>query len=429
VIKVDRSSVAPPASLARKAKGGKHPGKTEEQAIVLEYTAYRTTTPPPEKFVFDFKAYRGDDVKAALHQLFRGKCAYCESRYAGTQPMDVEHWRPKGGVEEIGPDGRRRLIDGYPWLAARWTNLLPSCIDCNRPRTQHDAVTGEDVTLGKANQFPVAGPRMAAPDPDDQAPPAEDEALIIDPTVDDPMVHLEFRSDGTVVPIGPKGEHSIRVYALNRAELAFERLGLARLIEQRLTTIEALAAVIADDQLDTDLRYDLEDLISHEVDALLELADPGKPFSAMARRLIEENSPAGLTRTPVVAPWPRDVAERLQTFAESDARADHLIVAARLVGLGFQPHLPQSRTDAAASRSTYLRWTLTGTVRTAAIYQDATGLVIHGQRLLVFASALKGADGRLGTHSSVHLTYKQSKLDAVLVATTRLRDWADGRET
>ena len=43
-----------------------------------------------------------------------------------------------------------------------------------------------DETLGKANQFPVSGPRMQPPAPDSPTPPVEDVALLIDPTVDDP---------------------------------------------------------------------------------------------------------------------------------------------------------------------------------------------------------------------------------------------------
>ena len=95
-----------------------------------------------------------------------GKCAYCESFYAGTQPVDVEHYRPKGKVD--GMAGH----PGYWWLAGRWENLLPSCIDCNRKRRQKTpkAADGLLVTLlengdfdrqdtlstGKATAFPLA---------------------------------------------------------------------------------------------------------------------------------------------------------------------------------------------------------------------------------------------------------------------------------
>src|SRR4051812_36358022 len=75
---------------------------------------------------FEFAAYKNPAVVKALEAAFLGKCAYCEHRYDAGAPCDVEHYRPKGGVE----------IDGdltepfYYWLAAEWTNLLPSCADC-----------------------------------------------------------------------------------------------------------------------------------------------------------------------------------------------------------------------------------------------------------------------------------------------------------
>lgn len=418
MIKVDR--LAPtPASLLRTRAGDDQVERTEEEAIISAYSLYvQTPHPDTEKFKFTFRAYSSVDVKAALNDLFHGKCAYCESRYAGTQPMDVEHWRPKGGVEEIGADGKKKLLDGYPWLAARWTNLLPSCIDCNRPRTQHDVVGGVKLTLGKANQFPVSGDRMRfVPG---QPLPADDVALIIDPTVDDPAQHLRFRSDGAVVPIGPKGEPSIFVYALNRAELVVERLGLARLIEQRLYTIEALAGVIGDRLLPENLRRDLQDLVAHEINALLELADPGRPFSAMARQLIEENSPLQLSDRPAKAPWPQPVADMLQRFVRFDHGLDHHIVAARLAGLGFHPNLPPS--------AAYVRWTVTGTRRSVTLYQNSTGLVSDSHAQLDFAEALDGAVRSTGVHPKVRYSYEHSKLNTVLAATSAFRNWADGRD-
>jgi len=277
MIRVDRSSVVVPLSLTKT-------GASEEKAIVLAYDGYFNANPRPKNFTFTFRAYKKADVKRALGQLFRGKCAYCESRYAGTQPMDVEHWRPKGGVQEPGQQG---LAEGYPWLAARWTNLLPSCIDCNRPRVQHDELTNLDETLGKANQFPVVGPRMQRPLPGSTTQPVEDNPLLIDPTVDDPSLHIRFRDDGVAMALTDKGTQSIRIYALNRAELVFERLGVARLVEQRLELIERLAIVIADPQLNQQLKLDLQDLVAHEINALLELTEPHQrtpPWRASSSR-------------------------------------------------------------------------------------------------------------------------------------------------
>ena len=418
MIRADRASVVAPESLFREATSGENKGRTEEQAIIEKYAEYLQSNDPDKSFSFTFKAYKAADVKLALAQLFRGKCAYCESRYAGTQPMDVEHFRPKGGVEEVGADGKTRLAEGYPWLAARWTNLLPSCIDCNRPRIQHDALTGLDEKLGKANQFPVAGARMLPPVPGNPTPPLDDVALILDPTIDDPPEHLRFRSDGIVTSTTEKGRQSIRVYALNRAELVFERLGLASLIEQRLSIIEALAAIIADPALTDRLRLDLQDLVSHEIDGLMELTEPGRPFSAMARQLIEENAPLGLGgETPVAPAWSPAVDAMLQRLADRDPGPHHVTLAVRLAGLGFHPNLPPA--------ATYVRWTVTGAARSATLYQETAGLVSDSVRQLSFAAGLPGADVPPGAHPKVRFTYERATLAAVLDAVARFRAWAD----
>ena len=92
-----------------------------------------------------YKAYKNPDIRAALEEAFGGKCAYCETYYAATQPVAIEHYRPKG---EVTIDGKR-VPPGYYWLASEWTNLLPSCTDCNSPRKQD--LPEESRTAGKAN--------------------------------------------------------------------------------------------------------------------------------------------------------------------------------------------------------------------------------------------------------------------------------------
>src|SRR6185369_2016739 len=100
---------------------------------------------------FDFKAYKSADVNAALTAEFHGKCAYCESPYEATHPVDIEHYRPKGGYVK----DNKLTKPGYYWLAADWMNLLPSCIDCNRRRRQKFKDEPEQLA-GKANLFPIA---------------------------------------------------------------------------------------------------------------------------------------------------------------------------------------------------------------------------------------------------------------------------------
>ena len=131
---------------------------------------------------FTFGAYKLDPVKDALNLTFHFKCAYCESFFGATQPLDVEHFRPKSGVR-VDDD----LIWGvYYWLAGSWGNLLPSCTDCNRERRQ-TLPDGTRQTLGKANQFPISSEaKRAGKEGDERA----EGRLLIHPSLDDPAKHL-----------------------------------------------------------------------------------------------------------------------------------------------------------------------------------------------------------------------------------------------
>ena len=209
-------------------------GLTErEAAIWFHEDAAPVIDPVPDPFPTrptaepDFKAYSDPVVKAALNALFGGHCAYCESRYEHVSPMDVEHYRPKGGVID---DKGKLTKKGYYWLAADWHNLLPSCIGCNRARTQDQAAEDGTVstgTTGKANQFPVAAGIVRAVKSDQEA---AERPLLLDPCRDDPKPHLLFRSDGWVEPRAgteetaePRGLATIEVCGLDRASLVESR--------------------------------------------------------------------------------------------------------------------------------------------------------------------------------------------------------------
>lgn len=138
-------------------------GVIDELAKNAEPAKRRLEGTPPKQAKYSFTRYRDDSVRQALEKLFHGKCAYCESLYAGTQPVDIEHFRPKSRVAED------PAFPGYWWLAADWDNLLPSCIDCNRSRKQHalsekqllelvDGATKQAIprfNQGKADAFPL----------------------------------------------------------------------------------------------------------------------------------------------------------------------------------------------------------------------------------------------------------------------------------
>ena len=162
--------------------------------------------------------YAHDEVRAALEELFHGKCAYCGVDIT-SGPWDVEHFRPKGRVQE------RSEHPGYYWLAYDWSNLYAACQSCNQRR--RDKPTWEDPTegrtAGKFDQFPLADESTRAMGPTDDL--SAEDRLLIDPCEDDPEDYLGYLPTGGIFAIGgaPRGETSIDVYALGRRRLVRPR--------------------------------------------------------------------------------------------------------------------------------------------------------------------------------------------------------------
>lgn len=239
---------------------------------VEEHTKASQYFGPPRESpkAFPFAIYKHQEVKLELERLFHGKCAYCETFYATSQPMDVEHFRPKGAVEGESDH------TGYWWIAMAWENLLPSCIDCNRKRNQitpkgdvsqvrllNEALRFSrslTVGTGKKDSFPLPPGGVRAKVPSDSL--ASEKALLLNPCDEDPDEHLRYlftdaASVSFVVPrplattdpdvAGPnglsmKGATSIHVYGLNRVALVQARTEILRRL---LCTAKKIARVAA----------------------------------------------------------------------------------------------------------------------------------------------------------------------------------------
>lgn len=296
--KVSRGEEPAPAALGAKDKNG----QTELDRARAHLQS------PATKVSFPFKAYKHDEIKRRLDALFHGKCAYCETFYSVSAPVDVEHFRPKGSVSED------PTHPGYWWIAMAWDNLLPSCIDCNRKRKQHLVASSASLTelrenmkrqpsaqSGKQDSFPVkdGSPRLQ---PEDMVY-ATEQALLLNPCMDVPRDHLEFVFDGTppvslVVPRvetepSERGAVSIQCYGLNRLGLVQERtrvlrhleflgdfvLELGELIDQlaQPTVVAALAGTQAGA-----VAQRLQLLLDRTVTEMKAMTSPEQPYSAMA---------------------------------------------------------------------------------------------------------------------------------------------------
>lgn len=226
-----RFLVAQPAVLASVGS----PAAIERAKAIAYYTG---ATPP--KGNMPFTVYRRQEIKDTLNTLFASKCAYCESIYIATQPMEVEHYRPKG---EVRTAAGVTLPIGYWWRASTWENLLPSCTDCNRERWHK--VGRKNFKYGKHSKFPLASAHHAT----NEAGIAVEDPLLIDPSAEDPSAHMGFRFGQSQDAIAyakmisdtaedPKGRTSVDVYGLNRPGLVKTRASHLRYFQFALRGIE-----------------------------------------------------------------------------------------------------------------------------------------------------------------------------------------------
>lgn len=284
---VDRTTVTAPPSLA----GPSAPVQEEKTAAADFYRTYDPTAKPRPK-TYTFLQYKNDDVTTSLRALFDDKCAYCETDVG--DDMDVEHFRPKGGV--TGEDNH----PGYWWLTHSWENLLPACTPCNQNRFQHIAtenLTEEDLLAlrarkpdkahGKANQFPIEGVRAYF-----GASLSDERHHLLDPTVDDPADYLKWsKSLYSIVLANTDDEwvkvralSTISVFALNRLKLVQSRTRVLNLLRyQAERTLMELEEDIREGGSPRLIQRALS-----RVDEMRQSMAPGMPHTAMVASFIEE---------------------------------------------------------------------------------------------------------------------------------------------
>jgi hypothetical protein len=225
---------------------------------------------------YDEKAGIWNRVKAVYWEFQHGKCAYCERRLAapsfgGAVEYDVDHHRPKNGVQEWPTLEIRRERDityrfstggpfpeGYYLLAYHVLNYAIACKKCNSPL--------------KANFFPVAGQR--GEQSDDPAALREEKPFLLYPLGDldeDPEAILTF--DG-INPV-PRVKRGPRRW---RAQVTIDFFELAR----REELWWGRAQVIRDLYIALSLRRD-ESLHEHAVRAVESLLAPAAEHASCAR--------------------------------------------------------------------------------------------------------------------------------------------------
>lgn len=145
-----------------------------------------------------------DQSRNALLRVFHRKCAYCESPVGANSEGDVERFRPLLDATNLEGEGSP---DHYAWLGCEWDNLYLVCAGCSR---------------AKRTLFPVTGKRAPPLMPLDKVRQLET-ALLLDPCLDEPDIHLRFNETGFAEALSLMGETTIKVLNLNREYLVVAR--------------------------------------------------------------------------------------------------------------------------------------------------------------------------------------------------------------
>lgn len=210
--------------------------------------------------------------------------------------MRVDHFRPQHAVS--GAPGHA----GYWWLAAEWTNLIPSCEQCNGNSYKHvHLLNGESAYLkiqsrksltGKLDNFPIVGIRADSATDSLSA----EEPLLIDPTETDPKAHLAWvvENDLSLVSAAlinevpcARGHTTYRVLGLNRQKLVEARTELMRRILDDFLSIRE-NAIEAIHSSDPSTRKRSITRIERDIARIMSYTNENREYSAMALSTIEK---------------------------------------------------------------------------------------------------------------------------------------------
>jgi hypothetical protein len=192
---------------------------------------------------------------------FNGKCGYCESSVIAVAYGDAEHYRPKGAVTDGPSDARapvivrRKVHEGYWWLAYDWTNLFPACGRCNSAhKREHFPTKNTHVRPLKRDAVNWTTAELDR----------DEEPLLLHPmregAAHDPQRHITFDVTGRALALdgSARGQATIDTCGLNRnsgrnslVEARRRQVDLARIValkhfEQKNYSITALKEWLAE---------------------------------------------------------------------------------------------------------------------------------------------------------------------------------------
>jgi uncharacterized protein (TIGR02646 family) len=260
-----RKSRNVPAVLSQQGK------KTAEEICQRYETESADFDSGLKKFRAKRSIYAHSLVKKQLQTEQHDKCCFCEADFTATGYGDVEHFRPKGGYQ-ITPEGKLNR-PGYYWLTYDWENLFFSCQICNQRY--------------KKNYFPIEDEAVRAKN--HVANVTLEEPAIINPSLDNPDQHLQFRGH-VLTHKTLKGENSIKGFGLNRKKIKETRKDYFDKVELNNLYFDYDPDELTDEQkrqVSQDMKRpwrELEPIIRKARAFLAVAASAKKPFTLMVRQ-------------------------------------------------------------------------------------------------------------------------------------------------
>ena len=150
-------------------------------------------------------------VVEALKKIYNCKCAYCEKT---THEPKIDHHRPKGRVV-----GENMHNHGYYWLCYEWTNLLPSCTNCNEIGSKGSKYP---INSARNNTHPIHGTPPTLCEADfayNSTFNTNELPLLLHPEYSSPEDHFNFLLDGTIVSATTEGLATIKALKLDNDDL------------------------------------------------------------------------------------------------------------------------------------------------------------------------------------------------------------------
>lgn len=285
-----------------------------ETRDAIEY--YRDIANHPEKYKKTgangtriqqgYTIYSDKSVRKILLKMFHGKCAYCESKITAIYNGDIEHFRPKGKIQNANPSR-----PGYFWLASEWENLLFACPFCNQTNT-HEFRNGnniEEAVFGKLDQFPLetethrlkythgiiyftdSATYKQAFDLE------ESERLLLNPCKDDNVEkYFKFNDDGAIISNDGltdfeerKAQTSILTYALHRLPLTIAREEKIIQVKAQIRRVEIAITNYNKYMNNSDEeKVWFEGIMREEMKILRKFKNADQEYSGLARYIIDK---------------------------------------------------------------------------------------------------------------------------------------------